>query len=55
MKAQDGIELALVSFINDDYGILRNGEPLDGCRWHQSQLNACIHRLLALARGDETQ
>jgi hypothetical protein len=55
MKGEDGTELALVTFIDEDYGIVRNGEPLDGCRWHHSQLDACIHRLLSLAKGQETQ
>jgi len=55
VKGHNGAKLTLVTFVDGDYGILRNNEFLDGCRWRYNDLDACIHRLLSLADGDEMQ
>lgn len=49
LRGPDGATLSLVTFTDGAYGITRNGEPLEGCRWTEEELDACIARLLRLA------
>jgi hypothetical protein len=56
IRGTDGATLSLVTFTDGAYGIARNGEPLDGCRWPEEELDACIARLLRLAgKTDDCQ
>lgn len=49
LRGPEGEILSLVTFTDGAYGITRNGEPLDGCRWAEEELDACVTRLLRLA------
>ena len=49
IRGRDGETFSLVTFTDGAYGIARNGEPLDGHRWPEEQLDTCIARLLHLA------
>jgi hypothetical protein len=56
IRGTDGATLSLVTFTDGAYGIARNGEPLDGCRWPEEELDACVARLLRLAgKTDDCQ
>ena len=49
IRDQGGAKLALVAYLDGDYGIYRNGEPLEGCRWVAKDLDACVVHLLGMA------
>jgi hypothetical protein len=41
--------LSLVVFTDGDYGIARDGRPIDGLHWPQTALDDCISKLFWLA------
>ena len=52
MRDLHGHRYTLVAFPDGSYAILRNGEPLENCRWSAFELDTCIRHLMTLTTAN---